>query len=593
MKHLLDVQGLSVQIPSRFGIFTAVNDVNLQLQAGEIHGLVGESGAGKSTIGAAIIGLLENPARISKGSIKLLNDELTLLSEEDYHRLRGNRISMIFQDPQTSLNPLLSVAEQLIETIRQHRSISYNDARSLAADLLTETGIAQAAQRMDEYPHQFSGGMRQRVVIALALCTDPELIIADEPTTALDVSVQKQILKLIRELAEKRKVGFIVITHDIGVIAEITDNVTVLRHGRVVESGPTRSVLGSPVEAYTKALMAAVPRLDAKLPRFLNIETTDNSLDSDTETNWQVAGASADAASIWLMGTSQSPNKLAPEKTHARLHSDPKNRPVLLEVNDLGVTFGKKNRWFKKDAGFSALTGINIKVHHGEVLGVVGESGSGKSTLAKAIVGLVSASSGSLQFDGKVLPDGSERSRKHPARRRIQMVFQDPYSSLNNRRTVEAILTEPLCFYGLAEKGEESKRLVASVLDMVEMPQRAMLKYPHQFSGGQRQRIAVARALMARPDFLICDEPTSALDVSIQAQILNLLKDLQSNLGLTILFISHNLAVVRQMADSVTVLRHGKQVESADSETFFTSPQADYSQQLLRETPSLDLINSG
>lgn len=595
MTYLLDVQGLSVQIPSRFGIFTAINDVSLQLQAGEIHGLVGESGAGKSTIGAAIIGLLEHPAHITQGSIKLLNDELISLSEDDYHRLRGNRISMIFQDPQTSLNPLLSVAEQLIETIRQHRSINYKDARSLAAELLAETGIEQAAQRMDEYPHQFSGGMRQRVVIALALCTDPELIIADEPTTALDVSVQKQILHLIRELAEKRKVGFIVITHDIGVIAEITHNVTVLRHGRVVESGPTHKVLGSPVQAYTQALMAAVPRLDAKLPRFLNIETPDNSFDTDTDTeaDWQVAGASADAASIWLMGTSQSPDKLAPEKTHARLHSNPTDRPVLLEVNDLSVRFGQKNGWFNKNAGFSALTGINIKVHQGEVLGVVGESGSGKSTLAKAIVGLVSASSGTLQFDGKVLPDGSERSRKHPARRRIQMVFQDPYSSLNNRRTVEAILTEPLRFYGLADRGEESKRLVASVLDMVEMPQRAMLKYPHQFSGGQRQRIAVARALMARPDFLICDEPTSALDVSIQAQILNLLKDLQSNLGLTLLFISHNLAVVRQMADSVTVLRHGKQIESADSETFFTAPQADYSQQLLRETPSLDLINCG
>ena len=285
MTHLLDVQGLSVQIPSRFGVFTAVNDVSLQLQAGEIHGLVGESGAGKSTIGAAIIGLLEHPARISQGSIKLLNDELTSLREDDYHRLRGNRISMIFQDPQTSLNPLLSIAEQLIETIRQHRPLSYKNARNLAAELLTETGIEQATKRMDEYPHQFSGGMRQRVVIALALCTDPELIIADEPTTALDVSVQKQILHLIRELAEKRKVGFIVITHDIGVIAEITDNVTVLRHGRVVESGPTRKVLGSPMQAYTQALMAAVPRLDTKLPRFLNIEIPDNSPDTNNNNN--------------------------------------------------------------------------------------------------------------------------------------------------------------------------------------------------------------------------------------------------------------------------------------------------------------------
>jgi len=588
---LLDVRGLTVQIPSRFGTFSAVNNITLQLQAGEIHGLVGESGAGKSTIGSAIIGLLETPARITQGTIKLLGEELTSLSEAEYHRLRGKRISMIFQDPQTSLNPLLSIADQLIETIQQHQAISNNDARARAIALLEETGIAQAAERIEEYPHQFSGGMRQRVVIALALCTDPELIIADEPTTALDVSVQKQILQLIRELAQQRNVGFIIITHDIGVIAQITDYVTVLRQGCIVESGPTRTVLGEPAESYTQALMAAVPRLDKKLSRFVGIEPAGNGIDNVKESPWQVDGATAEAASIWLMGTSRTLEELAPEKTEARLHTKRTGRPVMLEVKDLSITFGAHNGWLSKKTGFRALEGINIKVHEGEVLGVVGESGSGKSTLAKAIVGLVSASSGSMVFDGKELPDGSTRSRQHPARRRIQMVFQDPYSSLNNRRTVEAILTEPLRFYGLADKGAESRRLVASVLELVEMPQRAMLKYPHQFSGGQRQRIAVARALMARPDFLICDEPTSALDVSIQAQILNLLKDLQSHLGLTILFISHNLAVVRQMADNVTVLRHGQQMESADSEAFFTSPQAAYSQQLLRETPSLDLID--
>lgn len=591
MTHaLLNVHALTVSIPSRFGNFTAVDNINLQLQAGEIHGLVGESGAGKSTIGAAIIGLLEAPAYIAEGNIQLAGEELTTLDEVAYHRLRGNRISMIFQDPQTSLNPLLTIADQLIETIQQHRALSDKEARLRAVELLEETGIENAEQRLDDFPHQFSGGMRQRVVIALALCTDPELIIADEPTTALDVSVQKQILALIRDLASQRNVGFIVITHDIGVIAEITHNVTVLRNGKVIESGPTAQVLGSPSEAYTKALMAAVPRLDRKLLRFLNILAEDSTDDAESS-GWQIPGASAKEASVWLLGSSRTPLDLEPEKTHARLHADPTDRPVLLEVNNLGVTFGARKGWFKTSDGVQALSSISLKVHEGEVLGVVGESGSGKSTLAKAIVGLVPASTGDMQFDGKVLPNGSARTRKHPARRRIQMVFQDPYSSLNNRRTVEAILTEPLRFYGLASRGAESRRLVASVLELVEMPQRAMLKYPHQFSGGQRQRIAVARALMARPDFLICDEPTSALDVSIQAQILNLLKDLQSNLGLTILFISHNLAVVRQMADSVTVLKQGQQVESADSEQFFTAPSAPYSQQLLRETPSLELIS--
>ncbi len=576
MTNLLNVTGLTVSIPSRFGEFKAVHNVNLSIQPGEIHGLVGESGAGKSTIGAAVIGLLEHPAFIEAGSIKLAGDEITRLDDEDYHQLRGNRISMIFQDPQTSLNPLLTIANQLIETIQQHKPLDDKAARALAIELLTETGIDSAADRIDEYPHQFSGGMRQRVVIAMALCTDPELIIADEPTTALDVSVQKQILKLIKDLAEQRQVGIILITHDIGVIAEITDKVTVLRNGRVIESGLTAQVLGHPTEEYTKALMAAVPRLDKRLDRFINIVNEDKSIEG--EANWNIEGASASYASQWLLNNS---------------HRNSATTSInMLEVNELSVTFGKKNGWLIKRPGFQALSNVSFTIKQGEVLGLVGESGSGKSTLAKAIVGLVATSSGAMQFNGQTLPAAPDRDRNHPARREIQMVFQDPYSSLNNRRTVEAILTEPLTFYGLANKGPESKKLVASVLDLVEMPQRAMLKYPHQFSGGQRQRIAVARALMARPTFLICDEPTSALDVSIQAQLLNLLKDLQQQLGLTILFISHNLAVVRQMADQVVVLKHGEEIEKSDSEQFFTKPAASYSQQLLRETPSLELLTA-
>jgi peptide/nickel transport system ATP-binding protein len=512
----------------------------------------------------------------------LSGEELTSLDEEQYHQLRGNRISMIFQDPQTSLNPLLTIADQLIETIQQHRELDDRAARSLAIELLTETGIESADQRLDEYPHQFSGGMRQRVVIAMALCTNPELIIADEPTTALDVSIQKQILNLIRTLAKQHQVGVILITHDIGVIAEITDNVTVLRNGRIIETGTTPQVLGNPRENYTKALMAAVPRLDKRVERFLNIVNDDKTIDG--ESSWHVEGASAEYAANWLL------------QGHKQQHSSETNsandNTTMLDIKNLSVTFGEKSGWFIKRPGFKALNSVSLQIQRGEVLGLVGESGSGKSTLAKAIVGLVPISDGSMEFNGASLPEASNRERTHPARREIQMVFQDPYSSLNNRRTVEAILTEPLRFYGLTTKGQESKRLVASILNLVEMPQRAMLKYPHQFSGGQRQRIAVARALMARPSFLICDEPTSALDVSIQAQILNLLKDLQSNFGLTILFISHNLAVVRQMAHQVLVLRRGEQVEKAASETFFESPSADYSKQLLRETPSLDLLTA-
>jgi len=579
---LLSIKNLRVKFPTRFGEFTALDGVNFDLCAGEIHGLVGESGAGKSTVGSAITGLLQSPGYISDGEIIFDGHNLVDLDSDAYHRLRGDRISMIFQDPQTSLNPLLTIETQLVETIRQHSDVSYTLARERAIDLLKETGLADVENRISEYPHQFSGGMRQRVVIALALCTDPDLIIADEPTTALDVSVQKQILALIRTLCTERNIGIILITHDIGVINEITDRVTVLRSGRVIETGVTSDVLGNPRDEYTIALMAAVPRLDRRLDRFRNIVSEDTLSAEDND--WHVAGANASVASEWLLSDADSHSM---DHVNGDLPTAPTGSPVL-SVSDLSVTFySGQPRWFGRSEGFRALSGISLEVQQGEVLGVVGESGSGKSTLAKAIVGLVNPSEGTMQFRGTVLPPGRQRDRRHPSRRQIQMVFQDPYSSLNNRRTVEDIVAEPIRFYQLSSNRQEIKKLVASVLDLVEMPQRAMLKYPHQFSGGQRQRIAVARALVARPQFLICDEPTSALDVSIQAQILNLLKDLQQQFGLSILFISHNLAVIRQMSDRVVVLRNGKLVETAETELFFNDPVASYSKTLLSETPSL------
>ncbi|KAJ56903.1 ABC transporter ATP-binding protein [Actibacterium mucosum KCTC 23349] len=573
---MLTLRDLSVVYPTRFGPFTAIEGINLTLQKGEIHGLVGESGAGKSTIGAAIMGLIPAPGYIAQGQVHLDGMDLRALDAKAYHKLRGARISMIFQDPQTSLNPLLTIEDQLVETIRQHTDQTRTQARDKAIALLQETGIHDAEARMAEYPHQFSGGMRQRVVIALALCTEPDLIIADEPTTALDVAIQKQILQLIRRLAKDRGIGFILITHDIGVIAEITDSVTVLRGGKVMEHGQTAQVLGRPAHSYTRALMAAVPLLDKRLVRFTNIMDSEPKL-SAPELSWKVAGASAEYASDWL---------LAGDRAQAG------DGPVL-QVRDLDVTFyGNRPFAFGARDGFKALQSVSLQVDRGKVLGVIGESGSGKSTLAKAIVGLVRPSAGEITFEGAPLPLGRDRARTHPARRKIQMVFQDPYSSLNNRRRIEQIIGEPLRFFGLAKTRADRRRLVASVLDLVEMPQRAMLKYPHQFSGGQRQRIAVARALVARPEFLICDEPTSALDVSIQAQILNLLKDLQATFGLSILFISHNLAVVRQMADDVAVLRRGQLQESGPAEAFFEAPQAEYSRQLLAETPSLAMLSA-
>lgn len=557
---MLDIQGLTVKFPSRHGDFTAIEDISIQVQPGEIHGLVGESGAGKSTIGAAVIGLLQPPGYVAAGTMTLGETDLRRLTPDQAHEMRGDRISMIFQDPQTSLNPLMTIEDQLIETIQAHSERSTKEARKRAVDLLEEIGIKNAANRIGAYPHQFSGGMRQRVVIALALCTDPELIIADEPTTALDVAVQSQVLDLIRRLADTRNIAFILITHDIGVIAQITDKVTVLRGGRVMETGPTAQVLGQPKHSYTKSLMAAVPRLDRKLDRFI--------MPGDDIGAVTKPDIGADAESWLLAGVQEG--------------------GLGLEVNNLTVRFaGTRTSLFRKPEPYVALKDVSLRVRPGTVMGLVGESGSGKSTLAKAISGLITPSAGDMRLGGEPLPYGKVRGRAHPSRRLIQMVFQDPYSSLNARHRIGDILGEPLALYGLEADKAKRRALAIGMLELVEMEPDVIDRYPHQFSGGQRQRIAVARALLARPRFLICDEPTSALDVSIQAQVLNLLKDLQAKFNLTILFISHNLAVVRQMADDVAVLQAGEIVEAGASEPFFSSPQAAYSQSLLALTPTM------
>lgn len=555
---MLIVENLTVKFPSRFGDITAIKNVAISIAPGEIHGLVGESGAGKSTVGAAVIGLLQAPGYVADGNIRLGDTDLRSLDPRQAHAIRGDRISMIFQDPQTSLNPLMTVEDQLIETIRAHADVSVDQARDRAVDLLEEIGIKNAAKRIKSYPHQFSGGMRQRVVIALALCTDPELIIADEPTTALDVAVQSQVLELIRRLADTRKIAFMLITHDIGVIAQVADRVTVMRRGQVMETGVTAQVLGKPQHPYTVSLMDAVPPLDHKIDRFRLPE--DNTPKSTT-------GAEGHDAEQWLLQGQQ-------------------HEQTGMSVTDLTMKFrGTRTSLFRKPDDFTALDNISFAVRPGSIMGLVGESGSGKSTLAKVLTGLIKPSNGDMRLGNEPLPGGKARGRLHPSRQLIQMVFQDPYSSLNSRHRIGYILSEPLWLYGLEKDAGKRRHLAAAMLDLVGLDPDAIDKYPHQFSGGQRQRIAVARALLARPRFLICDEPTSALDVSIQAQILNLLKDLQSTFGLTILFITHNLSVVRQMADDLVVLRNGRIEEIGPTEDVFQKPQAAYTKTLLDLTP--------
>ncbi|MBY6048734.1 ABC transporter ATP-binding protein [Vannielia litorea] len=558
---VLSIRNLTVDIPTRRGLFKPVEGVSYDIRPGEIRGVVGESGAGKSMTGNAVIGLLDPPARIAEGEIWLNGRRIDQLSADEKRRIRGKEIGMIFQDPLTSLNPLFTVGEQLVETIQLHLGLSVSEARKRAIALLDRVRIPKPEERFNQYPHQFSGGMRQRVVIALALCSEPSVIVADEPTTALDVSVQAQVLDLIKELAAERQVGVILITHDMGVIADTTDQVTVMYSGKVVEQGATAQILGAPTHEYTKSLIAAVPRPQVKLQRFPQVSY------GGRETSFKIE----DLARNWdRSATSQS--------------------GTLLKVEGLTKRFLSKGSVLpSRREYFTAVDKVSFDIKDGEVFGLVGESGSGKSTVARMIATLYPVDEGTITFDGEEMTamDAAGLARY---RRQIQMIFQDPFSSLNPRMSVGDIVAEPLHHHKLLPRAEVAPR-VRELLDRVGLAADAHRKYPHEFSGGQRQRISIARALATQPRFLICDEPTSALDVSIQAQILNILKDLQEYLGLTMLFISHDLPVVRQMCDRVGVMRQGQLVEVQETGALFESPQSDYTRELLELMPRLEQLS--
>jgi peptide/nickel transport system ATP-binding protein len=561
---ILDIRGLTVEFPSRKDVFTASRNVNLSVDAGKILGVVGESGAGKSTVGNAVIGLLENPGRIAEGEIHLDGKRIDNLAAESMRKLRGKRIGMIFQDPLTSLDPLQTIEFQLVETIRLHLPLSKSEARAHAVDLLDQVGIPNPEERIAQYPHQFSGGMRQRVVIALALCADPEVVIADEPTTALDVSIQAQILKLMKRLCEEKNVAMVVITHDMGVIADLTDHVAVMYRGDLVEYGESKQVLGAPKHPYTQSLIAAVPRPDVKVHRFPQVDYIEGSAKPfkqiDISTHW--LGKARDYKSV--------------------------DGP-LLDVKDITMKFLTKDAWISSNRQyFTALDKVSFDIHAGETFGLVGESGSGKSTMARVITGLYHPAGGAAHFAGQELTSLKDKKQVLSMRRQMQMIFQDPFSSLNSRMRVRDIVAEPIKFHKLASTNSEVNQIVDDLLEHVGLGVAAAAKFPHEFSGGQRQRISIARALATRPRFLVCDEPTSALDVSIQAQILNLLKDLQDELGLTMLFISHDLAVIRQMCNRTGVMRHGQLLEVADTEELFDSPKHAYTKELLSLMPSMD-----
>jgi peptide/nickel transport system ATP-binding protein len=565
MTELLKINGLCVEFPTRRGTVQAAKDVSLTVSPGEVVGLVGESGAGKSTIGNAIIDLLEAPGRISGGSILFQGEELRGRSDAEMRMVRGNRIGMIFQDPQTSLNPLMTIGAQLVETIQKTNDLGITQAEARAVELLEQVGITEARARLLAYPHQFSGGMRQRVVIALALAGDPDLIIADEPTTALDVSIQAQILDLIKDLCRKRKLGVIIVTHDIGVIANIADRVVVMYRGDVVETGDVAQILGAPQHEYTKSLIAAVPRADRKMHRFSSVDYIEGghqpSAKIDVQTHWLGQGAKHE------------------------------NTGPAIQVEGLNLSFVLQKALLKRNRKMlRAVNDVSFQLEPGETFGLVGESGSGKSTVARLIAGLYRPDAGTVRVLGQDVTTAPHSREARRARRAVQMIFQDPYSSLNARMRVMDIVAEPIRFYKLTSSEAETRKIVGDLLDHVGLGAGAALRYPHEFSGGQRQRISIARALASRPRILICDEPTSALDVSVQATILNLLKDLQSELGLTMLFISHDLPVVRQMCDKIAVMRNGQICEIAPTEQLFESPQHAYSRHLLDLMPKMDLL---
>ena len=633
---LLEVKDLVVEFPSRRGVLRALDGVSFSVAAGEVLGVVGESGAGKSLTGASIIGLLEPPGRIASGSIWFDGQRIDNLDAEGMRRLRGRHIGAIFQDPLTSLNPLYSVGQQLVETIQAHLPVSAQAARERAVALLQETGIAAARERLDHYPHQFSGGMRQRVVIALALAAEPRLIVADEPTTALDVSVQAQIIGLLKRLCRERGAAVVLITHDMGVIAETCDRVAVMYAGRVAEIGPVDAVIHRSAHPYSAGLMASIPdidgdderlhQIDGSMPRLNAIPSgcayhprCAHALPRCAQQRPELQAVGQGLAACWLIDANAPAHAMVQDSLASAMagapaarvapangtvqftgHPDhrasaagPQHPTPLVQVRDLARHFDVSAPWLNRvlegqpRQWLHAVDGVDFAIPRGQTMALVGESGCGKSTVARLLVGLYQPSRGQVVFDGQDAHAAFAGRDALALRRRIQMIFQDPYASLNPRWTVGDVVAEPLLEHGLAPSRAAAQDAVVGLLQSVGLGAADLGKYPHQFSGGQRQRISIARALATAPEFLVCDEPTSALDVSVQAQVLNLMGDLQRARGLTYLFISHNLAVVRHVSDQVGVMYLGRLVEVAPTRRLFAQPRHPYTRMLIDAIPRM------
>ena len=601
MTNILEVNDLHVSFNTYAGEVQAIRGVSFHLKKGEVLAIVGESGSGKSVTAKTLMQL--NPPSITEiksGEILFDGKDLAKLTDAQMQKIRGADISMVFQDPMTALNPTMTIGKQIMENLRKHLKMNSVDATKRAAELLELVGITNPEARLKQYPHQFSGGMRQRIVIAIALASNPKVLIADEPTTALDVSIQAQILELLKKLQKQMELSIIFITHDLGVVAKMAERVAVMYAGKIVEIGTTDEVFYDPRHPYTWGLLAAMPNLDTKDEYLYTIPGTPPNLlyppvgDAFAHRNKQALKidfveepplfkiTDTHYAATWLLHP-QAPTVERPSQETDRQEKvrKVKSNEKLLEVRGL-------KQYFKLDkhSTVKALDGISFDIFKGEIFGLVGESGCGKSTTGRSIIRLYDATDGEIIYKGKNIREVKGRELAKQFNKEIQMIFQDPYSSLNPRIKVSDIIGEGLLIHGYKEEEREAK--VYELLETVGLNKEHANRYPHEFSGGQRQRIGIARALAVNPEFIIADEPISALDVSIQAQIVNLLKHLQREKGLTYLFIAHDLSMVKYISDRIGVMYRGKIVELAESDELYNNPIHPYTKALLSAVPLPD-----